>query len=176
MNYLLSGLLILISTGCSINPKQPGLHDFGLPVSAIANTSIIKPVIVVEAPKWLRDTHIHYRLLYDSPTQVRYYTLDRWIAPPAELFQQQLVSSGKLSNSLLTIRLLDFEQRFDKPDRSRVVLRFSVEAATGNTAAQVIYLEQTTVTPNAAGAVKGFADITRQAADRIRDWLIKIPR
>jgi cholesterol transport system auxiliary component len=36
---------------------------------------------------------------------------------------------------------------------------------------QEFYLERPTTTPNAAGAISGFANLTRQAADRIQLWL-----
>ncbi len=86
----------------------------------------------MDAPTWLWDNRIRYRLLYASPTRVGFYALDLWIAPPPELFEQLLISSGKTRNYSLNIRLQDFEQQFDAPDRARVVLRFSVEAYSGD--------------------------------------------
>jgi cholesterol transport system auxiliary component len=181
VKYLLIGFLLLFmlltGTGCSISPKQPVLHDFGLPVSISAYKSkqVNKPAITVDAPTWLWDNRIRYRLLYASPTRVSFYALDLWIAPPPELFEQLLISSGKTRNYSLIIRLHDFEQQFDAPDRSRVVLRFSVEAYSDDNnmkaGTQEFYLERPTTTPNAAGAISGFANLTRQAADRIQVWL-----
>ncbi|CAA9889897.1 Lipoprotein [Candidatus Methylobacter favarea] len=171
-------ILAVAGTGCSISPtKQPAVHDFGVatPTSAAGSRLTAKPNITVEAPKWLWDNRIRYRLLYSSPTNVRFYTLDRWIAPPPELFEQQLISSGKILNYPLNIQLLSFEQQFDAPDRARVVMRFFVNAyAFGNrqeSGTQVFLMERPTKTPDAAGAVSAFAELTRQAADRIQDWL-----
>jgi cholesterol transport system auxiliary component len=181
MKYLLFGLLLfstlLFSTGCSISPKQPALHDFGLSASISANKSQQdnKPAITVDAPTWLWDDRIRYRRLYASRTYVGFYALDLWIASPPELFEQLLISSGKTRNYSLIIRLQDFEQQFDAPDRARVVLRFSVEAYSDDTNKKVgtkeFYLERPTTTPDAAGAVSGFANLTRQASDRIQVWL-----
>ena len=88
MKYLSIGLLlfstVLSGTGCSISSRQPAMHDFGLPVS----TSTYKskrgnnPVINVDAPTWLWEDRIRYRLLYAAPTRVGFYTLDLWVAPP----------------------------------------------------------------------------------------------
>ena len=182
MKYLLIGFLlfymILSGTGCSISPKQPALHDFGLPVSMSTNKNERgnKPAITVDAPTWLWDDRIRYRLLYASPTRVGFYALDLWIAPPPELFEQQLISSRKFQNYSLIIRLQDFEQPFDTQGQARVVMRFSVEAYAGNTNKQVgtreFYLERPTPTPDAAGAVSGFAHLTQQAADSIQIWLV----
>jgi cholesterol transport system auxiliary component len=181
MKYLSTGLLlflmVLTGAGCSVSSKQPVMHDFGLPVSSSTYKSNRgnNPVINVDAPTWLWDDHIRYRLLYASPTRVGFYTLDLWVAPPPELFEQLLISSGKFENCSLVIWLHDFEQQFDAPDRARVVLRFSVEAYTGSPNKKVnsqdFYLEQATTTPDASGAVSGFENLTRQAADRIQFWL-----
>jgi len=182
MKYLLIGLLffltLLSGTGCSISPRQPAFHDFGLPVSISTDKSKRdnKPTITVDAPTWLWDNLIRYRLLYASPTRVGSYALDRWVAPPPELFEQLLISSGKIQNYSLIIWLQDLEQQFDTPEKARVVLRFSVEAYfDGNNnkkaSTQEFYLERPTTTPDAAGAVSGFANLTRQAADRVHIWL-----
>jgi len=42
-------------------------------------------------------------------------------------------------------------------------------------AAQEISLEKATQTADAAGAVSAFADLTRQAGDKIRAWLAGLP-
>jgi len=181
VKYLLIGFLlfsmILSGTGCSSSPKQPVRHDFGLPdsISIYKNKRNNKLALTVDAPTWLWDDRIRYRLLYASPTRVGFYALDLWVAPPPELFEQLLISSGKNRNYSLVIWLHDFEQQFDAPDRARVMLRFSVEAYSSDpnkkVNSQEFYLEQPTTTPDASGAVSGFASLTRQAADRIQVWL-----
>jgi cholesterol transport system auxiliary component len=181
VKYLSNSLLLLVmllsSAGCSISAKQPVLHDFGSPVSMPADKSaqVNKPAITVDAPTWLWDNRIRYRLLYASPTRVGFYTLDLWVAPPPELFEQLLIASGKIQNFSLVIWLNDFEQQFEAPDRARVILRFSVEAYSVNNSkrafTQEFALQYPTTSPDAAGAVNGFAYLTRQAADKIQGWL-----
>lgn len=175
MRYLLIGWLVLLNIGCSVTAKQPALHDFGLPVSTAVERG--KGSVSVNAPTWLWDNRIRYRLLFSSPSQVRFYGLDRWIAPPPEMLEQLLTFNGKARDYVLIIRLQDFEQQFDKPDRARVVLRFSIEAYSDNkqkVSTQEFYLQQLTKTPDAAGAITGFIDLARQADEKIQDWLIKL--
>jgi cholesterol transport system auxiliary component len=172
--------VIIAVAGCSLTPKQqPALHDFGASVLLPPGNHTDKALITVAAPKWLWDSRIRYRLLYAAPTQVRFYALDRWIAPPPELFEQQLTADDNMLNYPLRVRLLDFEQQFDAPDKARVLLRFYVEAYVADNkkliAAQEIRLVKMTQTADAAGAVSAFADLAQQAGDKIRDWLTGLP-
>jgi cholesterol transport system auxiliary component len=176
MRYLLIGWLVFFSMGCGVNAKQPALHDFGPAGAAVAQPDK-KASINVIAPTWLWDNRIRYRLLYSSPSQIRFYGLDRWIASPPELFEQLLAFDSKLPDYSFIIRLQDFEQQFDAPDRAHVVLRFSVEAYSGNNqkiGTQEFYLLQPTKTPDASGAINGFTDLVRIANERIHDWADKL--
>jgi cholesterol transport system auxiliary component len=164
-----------MGVGCSVTLKQPAVHDFGLPVSAVAQG---RASITVNAPTWLWDNRIRYRLLFASPSQVRFYGLDRWIASPPELLEQLLAGSGgKAQDYALIVRLQDFEQQFDAPDRARVVLHFSVEAYSDNKKIDEheFNLQQPTKTPDAAGAISGFTDLAQRAAGKIQDWLVGLP-
>jgi len=173
MRCLLIGCLVFFSAGCSVPAKQPVLHDFGASVSTATDQG--KASVSINAPTWLWDNRIRYRLLFASPSQVRFYGLDRWIASPPEMFEQLLHLSGKARDYALIIRLQDFEQQFDAPDRARVVLRFSVEAYSDNdkqkVATQEFYLQQPTKTPDAAGAIIGFIDLVHKATERVQDWI-----
>jgi cholesterol transport system auxiliary component len=177
MRYLLFSWLVFFSAGCSVTAKQPALHDFGLSVPAVVDQG--KAAVSINAPTWLWDNRIRYRLLFASPSQVRFYGLDRWIASPPELLEQLLVFSGKARNFAVIIRLQDFEQQFDAPDRARVVLHFSVEAYSANNKQKIgtqdFYLQQLTKTPDAAGAISGFTDLAHQAAGKIQGWLLGLP-
>lgn len=177
MKYLLIGWLIFINASCAVTAKQPALHDFGSVVSTAAYQN--KAAINVNAPTWLWDNRIRYRLLYSSPSEIRFYGLDRWIASPPELFEQLLNVTGKARDYMLIIRLQDFEQQFDARDRARVILRFSAEIYSANNkqklGAQEFYLQQPTKTADAAGAINGFTDLVHQAAEGVQDWLMELP-
>ncbi len=169
---------ILFSTGCTNAPKRTALHDFGLDISTPIqqNNAPIKPTVTVNAPTWLWDNRIRYRLLYSAPTQVRFYGLDLWIASPPELFEQHLLNAGSSIKYPLVIRLLDFEQQFDSPKQARVVLRFSVDAYSVDhqhkLGTQLFKLELPTKTPNAAGTIAGFTALVGQSVGKIQDWVV----
>jgi cholesterol transport system auxiliary component len=171
---LLALTVMFASLGCVMTPKQPALHDFGLGIARHdIEPSKIRPNITVDAPTWLWDNRIRFRLLYASPTKIGFYALDQWIASPPELFQQQLVKSN-LPSCQLRIQLLEFEQQFDSPDKAHVVLHFSVDATSlnnrQNLGNQEYQLQLTTESPDASGAVKAFSQLIKQAGQKIDGW------
>jgi cholesterol transport system auxiliary component len=185
MKARISGLFVLVLlltlSGCSILPQsQPSaVHDFGVPnanSSSETSTSSKQPSITVQAPKWLSDNRIHYRLLYATPTQVRFYALDRWIAPPSELFEQLLNASGKQLSKTATIQLDVFEQQFDTSNQAKVVIHFTVTTVAEDNKHRAnkrdFHLQLPCPTPDAKGAVTGFTSLTKQAVDKVQAWLV----
>ena len=177
IDYLILFTLILANTGCSLGSKsyQTAVHDLGLPVNRDDNTLVNWAVTSVDAPVWLWDDRIRYRLLYADPTHVRFYSRDRWIAPPPALLERHLSSDGKPQDYSLHIRLLDFEQQFDVPEKAWVILNFHIEAHSLDGSQSVnereFRLKQVVATANAAGAVDSLAKLTFQAATEIQGWL-----
>jgi cholesterol transport system auxiliary component len=175
MRYLLIAWLVFFSTGCSVTAKQPALHDFGL--SAPAAIPQGRAAVNVNAPTWLWDNRIRYRLLFSSPSQIRFYGLDSWIASPPELFEQFLASSGIVQEYTLILKLNNFEQQFDGLEQARVVFNFSVEAYSSDkqkAGEREFYLQQPTKTADAAGAISGFTELAQKATEEIRGWIAEL--
>ncbi len=182
MKFTITVLLLLFTTGCGIFRESPtsAVHDFGFPYSGPSLTTTVpaqQPPVTVEAPKWLLDNRIHYRLLYSNPTQVRFYTLDRWIATPPELFEQLLNSSGRHWVVPTVIRLHVFEQQFTSSTSARAVMHFTVTTTPDNKAqkpvGQDFLLQIPCPSPDAKGAVTGFTSLTKEAVGKIENWLIE---
>lgn len=173
--------VLIAMNACSIRPKAAAMHDLGgfyglngIPETTSQLTQNPSP-ITVEAPKWLEDKGIHYRLMYSIPTQVRSYTLDRWIASPPELFSQLLNSSGKAWPKPLTIQLHVFEQQFIAPEQAKVVMQFTAATLPDNNTSHSVKrefnLQLPCPTADAKGAVSTFTKLTRQAVDQIQAWV-----
>jgi cholesterol transport system auxiliary component len=179
--WLICAACVLIQ-GCAETVQAPALHDFGVdtvqPVQSLQKSS--EAEIRVVAPKWLSDNQIRYRMLYDQPSRVRFYNLDQWIAPPPELLRLHLASGRFDPDYSLVIHLLNFEQQFEAPGRASVVLRFSAEALSANrknrSDREVFLLRSGRVSPDAQGAVKGFAELAEQARQRIQAWLLNLAK
>jgi cholesterol transport system auxiliary component len=165
-----AGILLL---GCSETARVPALHDFGvgpLPPPASPQNAAAGEVRVV-APKWLSDNRIRYRLLYDQPTRVRFYNLDQWIAPPPELLRLHFSSAPRNPNYSLVIHLVNFEQQFEAPGKAAVLMRFSVEALAADSkkkaSSREFVLRSGQVSPDAQGAVQGFAELAERARQQV---------
>ncbi len=172
--FLLAFACLFNTTSCVMTPKQPALHDFGLAIAGHDdNSSNSRATITVDAPTWLWDNRIRFRLLYSSPSKVGFYALDQWLASPPELFQQQLINSN-LPACQLRIQLLEFEHQFDASDKAHVVLHFSVEALSLNNQQklgnQEFRLQLATESPDASGAIKAFSQLVKQADQQIYEW------
>jgi len=170
INWLL--MLLAALSACSVAPdySNPVSHDLG----PVAQPSAKQSKIFLQAPVWLWDERIRYRLLYDDDTAIRYYNLDRWEAPLPALLERHFAGIG--SNPVtLKIRLTQFEQQFQTPKEARVVMRLSVSAFLDKDhrllGKRTFSLSQDTGTPDAAGAIKGFIALVGKAKADIQTWL-----
>lgn len=167
----------LAVAGCQLLPDRPPpqtVHDFG-PVRGNALT-VPAPwsQVTVKAPDWLQDRLIRYRLLYAQPTQVRYYSQSRWIAPPPELLANRLGAACSDSGIGLTIAIQSFEQVFEHPGQSTVVLQARAELVDARSAKAlgIRSFRWSTPTPSgdAPGAVAAFARLADLARSELSSW------
>ena len=178
--------LLLNFSACSVlpsRPPSPALHDFGLGGKASSDQAGEVPgtwsTVTVDAPEWLQSENIRYRLLYSDPTRVRYYSQDRWIAPPPALLAQRLGLDSVGQGFGLKIRLLEFEQVFDGPQQARLMLAFRAlayrpgeEAASGE---HLFRFTQPTPSADAQGAVTATHGLVEQATQSLQTWLAGLP-
>ncbi|MDO9168190.1 MAG: hypothetical protein Q7U18_03725 [Methylobacter sp.] len=176
MKRLISGLIAisLLATicACSIGSK-PGLpvsHDLG-PITEQHEDGL---ALTLNAPVWLWDERIRYRLLYQDATVIRYYHLDRWEAPLPALLERRLTINSEQPFTV-QIQLTQFEQQFSTLNQAHVVLRLTVSVFAAKDyrliAKRSFNLSQNTISPDAAGAIAGFITLTEQAKTGIQAWL-----
>ena len=173
-------LLLAMLAGCSLwpeAPEPPSRHDFG-PFAA-NQQSFPWSAVIVTSSEWLEDTGIDYRFLYANPTERHSYTRDQWVAAPAMLLQQRLNRGQRPGGPRLRIDLEEFEQVFDRPGQSRVVLALKATIETGasasNLAARDFRFESLTPSADAAGALRVFPILIRQAEVALSDWVREKP-
>lgn len=186
-------LFLALLAGCAIGPRaREGVanHDFGLPrADKETNPRLQQDLIVadVNAPAWMDNSAIYYRLAYQDPTRPRAYSLSRWVMSPAALLGQRLRASiaranksgvlapgdGARSPYTLRLALEEFSQVFDAPERSRAVLRLRASLVRGHeiVAQQNFSLEEPAATPNAEGGVRALIAASDAAGEKLVDWL-----
>jgi cholesterol transport system auxiliary component len=174
---------LLAGPGCGValeRAAQPALHDFGPSARDHKPGPGRWSAVSVDAPQWLQDPRIQYRLLYANRTQVRFYALDRWLAPPPELLAQRLSTAGGGGRYRLEIQLQRLEQVFDRPGNSHVVMAFRAKVwtpeANRSSVERVFRLRQAARTPDAAGAVEAFSGVVDRAIGMLCDWSAQLGR
>jgi len=179
--------ILLIFPGCSLFPERtyaPALHDFGssaeyLDCNSLDSQHSTWSTVSVEAPEWLQNENIRYRLLYADPTRVRFYALDRWFANPTAMLAQHLSAVGCQNGWPLRIRLLEFEQVFDGPQTARVIL--VLHASVNPLASEEIIGEKIfsfsshTATADAEGAIATSVMLVDEAVNALRTWFAELP-
>jgi len=157
---------------CSVGSTSTILvrHDLGLVEGNTSN----KISITLDAPVWLWEERIRYRLLYDDATVIHYYHKDRWEAPIPVLLEHRLSIASKRP-LIMRIQLNQFEQHFDKADKAHVVMDLTVRvfAEKNNKLLGMrnFILSQATTSADAKGAIAGFVEMTEKANVEIQLWL-----
>ncbi len=165
-------LVFIYLSACSVQKtlSVPVMHDLGQ-----LNNRKERIAITVDAPVWLWDSRIRYRLLYKDPTAIAYYNLDRWEAPIPTLLEQQLNIPKLTKPFSLKIQLTQFEQRFSAPDKAHVLMELRISAFSNKEnklfAEQVFRGLEKTTSPDAQGAILGFSQLTKQMNTQIVVWL-----
>jgi cholesterol transport system auxiliary component len=135
--------------------------------------------VSVDAPEWLSNTNIRYRLLYVDPTRVRFYAQDRWLASPPSMLAQCLSLLSGRHGWRLKITLLEFEQVFDGAHQARVILAFRALAyrpASEEIVSEKLFdLNRISPTADAKGAVMASAILVDEAIDVLQAWLEQLP-
>lgn len=169
-------LLVMAAPACTVLPERPPqatVHDFG-PWQG-DETRARWSTVEITAPDWLQEERIRYRLLYANPTAVRFYTQDRWVASAPVLVAQRLRAAAGRDGYRLLIELQSFEQVFDRPGHSSVIVDFRAKAWEGGKSGipheGVFRLSVPTPTADAAGAVAAFAEAVQAGMRELDSWL-----
>ncbi len=187
-------MCLLFFGGCVFNSQPAALsYDLGptssMPAEKIFASSI-PPIIVsqVDAPAWLNNNKMYYRLAQVNAQQTRFYTRTLWNMPPPKLFREyfksRIVSAGgeiggkkvTTTNSLrIFIYIEDFSQYFysDENSEGRIALRASILGKDGLLTQKSFYRAIKAPTPDAAGGVEALATGTQEIITELLYWIEK---
>ncbi|WP_116812184.1 ABC-type transport auxiliary lipoprotein family protein [Steroidobacter cummioxidans] len=195
MNYVALAIALLTSAGCSFlgskeDPKAS--FDFGSLGAEVSqphssDSPAARVVIAdIKAPAWIDSPSMYYRLAYRNAAQPIPYARSQWVMSPADLLTQRLRSTVEASIAgdvhraaagtpeFLTLRseLVDFEQVFDEPDRSRGVLRLRATlSGDGVWAQRTFTIEKPAPKADAAGGVTALIQCADELAAQLDAWV-----
>jgi cholesterol transport system auxiliary component len=130
-------------------------------------------------------TAMYYRLAYQNAAVPQPYAESDWVMSPAALLTQRLqsnladkengerlhVSMHGAASYTLHGELVEFEQIFDAPDRSRGVLRLRATLeGEGVRTQRTFAIERPARTPNAAGGVVALTECSDELVRLITEW------
>ena len=179
---ILMTIFLVACVGSSAVKRPIAVYDFGLAGTGDAETGqrILARVDVesVTAAEALNYQQMRYRLAYENPARVFFYTENRWASPPAELVSNKLnglleTDKGAL-NCSLKLRLDIFDQVFSSPVASEGVVQMNavlVDKKTRRTLATHLASARATAnTQNAQGGADALARATSTALLNAINW------
>lgn len=192
LKTLSSFLAIALVAGCASKIDAPTQYDLGLLPPAAATAAPALPAVSladVNAPAWLDNNMMYFRLAYANQLQPRPYAGSRWTMPPAQLFQQRLksrlaqaggtvlaLSDAALNIPVLRIDMDDFTQTFDTPSHSLATLQVRASLFNGRTLLAQKSFSRQAATPSAdaAGAASAFVAANDGVIDDLMGWLATV--
>ncbi|HET9818184.1 MAG TPA: ABC-type transport auxiliary lipoprotein family protein [Rhodanobacteraceae bacterium] len=185
--------------GCvhATRAEYPRHYVLGDPVQTLQeNRDASKPgemilqITRIGVPEWLEGTAMYYRLDYQHDGRLSAYGHSDWIAPPATLLEplvQAAIAAGgswravlgpgipARADASLQLRLDDFSQRFQQPDRSVGVLDATATLIDHHgdrvVAQKRFHIEVAASTPDAQGGAQALGEAGRQFAVQVQHWL-----
>jgi len=193
MRPLAAVILLFACAGCSLMAsKEPTKADFDfgpLAAARASDASQSAPAIIVvydiTAPAWMDHSPMYYRLVYQNAANPMPYAQSQWVMSPAALLTERLRSTfaASVSGEVRTVsddpgsyalraELFEFEQVFDRPDRSRGVLRLRATLeGKGIWTQRTFAIDKPAPSADAAGGVSALTQCSDELAALIVEWV-----
>ena len=187
---LLLSVSLIISTlsACvSLNKTKQNvaIYDFGLFVPSEGNQSESNQQLTLKiwldepvAAESLNHNKIRYRLNYQNPLRVFYYTESRWAATPSELFSNKLSQMVNLpknpTNCSLKLKIEAFDHVFQTPSASEGFVQLSVSLIEKKSkkiiSSQLITESVTSTSSNVQGGTVALQQASENALKKVINW------
>lgn len=178
-----SGLImstLAACTGIKKTKQDIAVYDFGLYASSERNQQITSK-LSLEAPvaaEFLNHNKIRYRLNYQNPSRVFFYTESHWAATPLVLFSSKLSKMINLTktpmNCSLKLKIEAFDHVFQTTTTSDGIVQLSalvIESKTQKIISGHLITENVmSLTPNAQGGTAAIGKATEGALKKAVDW------
>jgi cholesterol transport system auxiliary component len=171
---------ITACVGLDKTKQNLAVYDFGLPIQNEINQKITSKIqletpIAVES---LNHNKILYRLNYQNPLRIFFYTESRWAVTPAELLTSNISKMVNLiktsSNCSLQLKVEAFDQVFQTITSSEGVVQLSASIIEKKSkriiTSQLITERVTSLSPNAPGGTAALRLASENALKIAIEW------
>ena len=171
---------LVACVGISKTKQNVAVYDFGLSIPS-ENIQQITSKIILEEPASIASLNHHkirYRLNYQNPSRVFFYTESRWAATPPELFSNKLnkmvnVAKNPASCSL-KLKIEAFDHVFLSTTASEGLVQLSVLLVEKKSqkviSSQLITESVTSISPNAQGGTAALRQAGENSLKKAIDW------
>jgi ABC-type uncharacterized transport system auxiliary subunit len=164
------------------------VYDFGLSVPSESprenpsdnNLQIVSRVFLEEpvAVESLQHNKIRYRLNYQNPLRVFYYTESVWAAAPAELFSSKLSKMVNVAKTPMTcslkLKVEAFDHVFQTPSASEGLVQLSVSLIEKKSkkiiSSQLITESVASTSANAQGGTAALQQASENVLKKVINW------
>ncbi|MDO9366351.1 MAG: hypothetical protein Q7T58_08480 [Methylotenera sp.] len=177
-SLMISGLAACV--GINKTKLNMAVYDFGLSVSNENNQQITSKLLFEEpiAAESLNHNKIRYRLNYQNPSRVFFYTESRWAATPPELLSSKLTNLAHIANTTkncsLKLKIEVFDHVFQSATASEGIVQLSAQLVEKKSKkiilTQLITESAPSSTPNAQGGAAALQMASENALKKAINW------
>lgn len=171
---------LVACVGINTTKQNIAVYDFGLSDSSNSSQQITSKILL-ETPATemsLNHNKIRYRLNYQNPSRVFFYTESRWAATPLELFSSKLSKLVNLTktprNCSLKLKIEAFDHVFQTTSNSDGIVQLSALVVERKTqkiiSSQLITESALSLTPNAQGGTAAISQAVENSLKKAIDW------
>ncbi|MDO9393842.1 MAG: hypothetical protein Q7T42_07720 [Methylotenera sp.] len=171
---------LVACVGINKTSQNIAIYDFGLSVPSESNQTNTLKVLLEEpaAVESLNHNKIRYRLNYQNPSRVFFYTESRWAGLPTELFSSKLSKIVNLTktpmNCSLKLKIEAFDQVFQTVATSEGIVQLSALVVEKKSkkiiSSQLITESVTSLSPNAQGGTAALQQASENALKKVITW------
>jgi cholesterol transport system auxiliary component len=166
----------------SLNKAKPNIaiYDFGLSIPIESNQQIVSKVFLSKpvAAESLQQNKFRYRLNYQNPLRVFYYSESRWAATPAELFASKLSKMVNVANNPMTcslkLKIEAFDHVFQTSSVSEGFVQLNVSLVEIKSqkiiSSQLITENVASASPNAQGGAAALQQASENMLKKVINW------
>lgn len=177
---VLTSVALCACVGLNKTTQNMAIYDFGLSTTSENNQLITSKISFDEitSVEGLNHHKIRYRLNYQNPSRVFFYSESRWASTPSELITGKLSAitsaASQSGNCNLTLKIEAFDHVFQSANMSQGIVQLNI-ALIEKRSKRVISKQRITesadaASPNAQGGTAALQAASENALNKAISW------